>query len=129
MSATNLEKDLKKLGGVAKIRERLTRQKSEIVALYEHDLKAGQAASSELSDDIVDRANNAYNRELNFVLSDQERITLIHIDEAISRLDAGSYGICANCSRGIGLGRLEAMSWAKYCVDCQELAEDGMLDD
>jgi RNA polymerase-binding transcription factor DksA len=29
----------------------------------------------------------------------------------------------------IGLGRLEAMSWAKYCVDCQEMAEDGMLDD
>ena len=129
MPTTNLDKDLKELGGVAGIREQLSTQKAEIVTLYEHDLRAGQAASSESSDDIVDRANNAYNRELNFVLSDQERITLLHIDEALERLEVGSYGTCANCKVFIGIPRLEAMTWAKYCVDCQELVEDGMLDE
>lgn len=129
MPTTDLEKDLKKLGGVKTIRERLQTQRAEILALYENDLRAGQAASSESSDDIVDRANNAYNRELNFVLSDQERITLLLIEEALRRLASGEYGTCGHCARMIGLGRLEAMSWAKYCVDCQEMAEDGMLDD
>jgi len=117
------------LGGIDVVRRLLTTQRDEILAMYEHDVKAGQEASDEGSDDIVDRANNAYSRELLFSLSDGERHTMLRIEEALSRIESGSYGICTNCGNEIRAGRLKAMPWARYCIDCQELAEKGMLEE
>ncbi len=117
------------LGGIDVVKRLLTNQRDEILAMYEHDVKAGQEASDEGSDDIVDRANNAYSRELLFSLSDGERHTLLRIEEALKRIEASSYGICINCGNEIRSGRLKAMPWARYCIDCQELAEKGMLEE
>jgi len=109
-------------------RERLVEQRREIMDLYQSDVRAGQASTDEGTDDIVDRANNSYNRELMFSLSDAERQRLLDIDAALERIDEGGYGSCANCGREIGEKRLEAVPWARFCVDCQELAEQGMLE-
>ena len=121
--------NIDELGGVDVIRKLLLHHRDEILAMYEHDVKAGQEASDEGSDDIVDRANNAYSRELLFSLSDGERHTLLRIEEALQRLEGGTYGVCRNCAAEIRPGRLKAMPWARYCIDCQELAEKGMLDE
>jgi DnaK suppressor protein len=110
-------------------RERLLEHRQEILDLYESDVRAGQASTDEGTEDIVDRANNSYNRELMFSLSDTERTHLLAIDGALERLKEGSYGTCANCGREIGDKRLEAVPWARFCIDCQELAEQGMLDE
>ena len=126
---TATKSNLDELGGIEAVRKQLTLQRNEILAMYQQDVKAGQEASDEGSDDIVDRANNAYSRELLFSISDGERHTLLRIEEALARLDSGSYGICTNCSREIRAGRLRAMPWARYCIDCQELAEKGMLEE
>lgn len=109
-------------------RERLKQQRQEILSLYNADVRAGQASTDEGTDDIVDRANNSYNRELMFSLSDNERNHLLAIDAALERLEAGKYGTCANCNREIGEKRLDAVPWARFCVDCQELIEQGMLE-
>lgn len=109
-------------------RERLLEQRREIMDLYRSDVRAGQASTDEGTEDIVDRANNSYNRELMFSLSDAERQRLIDVDGALARIDEGGYGVCANCGREIGELRLEAVPWARFCVDCQELAEQGMLE-
>ena len=45
------------------------KHQAQILSLYEHDLKVGQQASDEGTEDIVDRANNSYNREFMFALS------------------------------------------------------------
>ena len=42
-------------------------------------------------------------------------------------MDEGGYGRCANCGQNIAVPRLEALPWARFCVDCQELAEKGLL--
>ena len=129
LKTTATKNNVDELGGIDVVRQRLTTQRDEILAMYEHDVKAGQEASDEGSDDIVDRANNAYSRELLFSLSDGERHTLLRIEEALARIESGAYGICTNCSNEIRAGRLKAMPWARYCIDCQELAEKGMLED
>ena len=108
-------------------RERLLEQQREILDLYEHDLRVGQEASDDGSEDIVDRANNSYNREFMFALSDAERIILREIDEALERLDEGGYGTCLNCREEIPKARLKAVPWARYCIDCQEQAEQGAI--
>ena len=110
------------------LRERLQNQRNEILNMYKQDLRAGQESADDGTEDIVDRANNAYNRELMFSLSDTERTTLLQIENALRRMDEGGYGRCANCGQNIAVPRLEALPWARFCVDCQELAEKGMLE-
>jgi RNA polymerase-binding transcription factor len=111
------------------LRDSLDLKRREMLSLYEHDVHAGQESTDDNADDFADRANNSYNRELMFSLSDTERQMLIHIDEAMRRLDQGIYGLCTFCSEPIGLPRLKALPWARYCIDCQEREENGLLDD
>ncbi|MEJ2084264.1 MAG: TraR/DksA family transcriptional regulator [Acidobacteriota bacterium] len=108
-------------------RRRLLEQQQQIMSLYQHDLRVGQEASDEGTEDIVDRANTSYNREFMFSLSDTERKILLEIENALSRLDEGSYGGCLNCSDEIPKARLRAVPWARYCVDCQEQVERGVI--
>ena len=110
------------------LRESLAAKRREVLDLYEHDLHAGQSSTDDNADDFADRANNSYNRELMFSLSDTERQMLIHIDGAYKRLDEGSYGRCDHCGEPIGLPRLKALPWARYCINCQEREEMGLLD-
>ncbi len=111
------------------LRERLLQQKQEILDMYNQDLKAGQESADDGTDDLVDRANAAYNRELMFSLSDSERTMLLQIEEALHRMRESAYGRCANCGQTIAPLRLEAVPWARFCIDCQELAEKGMLNE
>ena len=55
---------------------------------------------------------------LEVLLAQQERVR-----EALSRLDAGSYGKCVDCGRELPDERLEARPEAERCVDCQQKAE------
>ena len=108
-------------------KESLQTKRREVVNLYEHDVKVGQESTDDNSDDFADRANNSYNRETMFALSDVERRMVIQIDEALLRIDKSAFGICTHCSNLIGRPRLEAVPWAKFCIDCQEKDEKGLL--
>ena len=117
----------KKSNNTEVFRKKLVDHQKEILNLYEHDLRVGQEASDDGTEDIVDRANNSYNREFMFALSDTERQMLLEIEEALRRLDGGQYGTCLNCSDDIPKARLRAVPWARYCIDCQEQAEQGVV--
>lgn len=108
-------------------RERLQVKKQEILAMYQKDLKSGQESNDSPTEDLVDRANNAYTRELAFSISDSERELMHQIDLAIERLQTGAYGFCLHTGQQIGQARLEAIPWAKYSVEAQELLEKGLL--
>ncbi|WP_262003678.1 MULTISPECIES: TraR/DksA family transcriptional regulator [Microbacterium] len=45
---------------------------------------------------------------------------LRQVDDALARMDAGTYGVCANCGRPIPAARLQARPFAEYCVACAE---------
>jgi DnaK suppressor protein len=113
---------------IEKLRRQLEEQRQEILGLYQRDLEVGQSASDESVDDLVDRANNAYNREFMLALSGSERDLLRDIDGALERLEAGSHGICQPCGNAIPAARLKAVPWARYCIDCQERVEQGLLE-
>jgi len=111
------------------IRRKLEDHRAEILDLYNHDLRAGQAAADDAANDVVDQATNSYNRDFMFSLSDAERIRLLDIEKALSRVDEGLHGLCANCEEKIPQQRLRAVPWARYCIGCQERYESGLLDD
>ncbi len=126
--ASGAKKTTKKKTNSSEVfRRKLVDHQKEILNLYQRDLKVGQEASDDGTEDIVDRANNSYNREFMFALSDAERQMLLEIEDALERLDEGGYGTCLNCSDDIPKIRLRAVPWARYCIDCQEQAEQGVI--
>ncbi|MGF6824602.1 DnaK suppressor protein [Microbacterium sp. ZKA21] len=53
-------------------------------------------------------------------LADAAQAELRQIEDALVRVDAGTYGVCASCGRGIPSGRLQARPFAELCVPCAE---------
>ncbi len=45
---------------------------------------------------------------------------LREVQDALRRIEAGTYGVCYECEEAISVKRLEAVPWAKFCVSCQE---------
>ena len=113
---------------LGKFRAILEKKRAEVLALYKHDVQVGQESTDDNADDFADRANNSYNRETMFAISDAERSLLFEIDEAMERIDKDTYGECLHCNSMIGQARIEALPWAAFCIDCQELKEKGLLD-
>lgn len=50
------------------------------------------------------------------------------IDEALDRIEAGEFGVCAECGEALPARRLEAIPWARYCVRCQEREASGQAE-
>ena len=79
--------------------------------------------------DPVDLAVSNYSKNVQLALSENESRQLELIDEALERLEDDEYGICQNCEKEINPKRLAAIPWARYCLDCQELREQGLIDE
>jgi len=79
--------------------------------------------------DPVDLAVRNYSKNVQLAVSENESRQLTLIDEAVLRIDDGEYGRCQNCEKDINPKRLAAIPWARYCLDCQELLEKGLLDE
>ena len=112
--------------------EKYRRLLLEKKASLSNDLAKTRNAEEETSDestqDIADKAVSSYTREFLYSLSDNDRNTLLRIDQALARIDDGIYGNCLNCGVLMLEKRLVAVPWAPHCVDCQELAEKGLLE-
>lgn len=121
-------KTAKKDGAAAeKIRKRLLQKKDELVRDLEKNREVSDETIDESAQDMADRATSAYTKEFVYSLSESDRKILILIDEALGRLDAGTYGTCVNCSSPVQEKRIEAVPWARHCLDCQELQDKGLL--
>jgi len=110
-----------------KVRKRLLLKREELL----HDLAKNREVSDETVDesaqDMADRATSAYTKEFAYSLSESDRKTLVLIDEALGRLDAGTYGTCVHCAQPVQEKRIEAVPWARHCLDCQELQDKGLI--
>ena len=110
-----------------KYRRLLVEKKSSLMSELAKTKNAEEETTEESTQDIADKAVSSYTREFLYSLTDGERGTLLHIDDALARIEDGSYGFCLNCNTAMTEKRLNAVPWAPYCLDCQELSEKGML--
>ena len=99
-------------------------QLQDIVSKLEQD---GREADEEIANDVADKATNSYTKEFLFKKSNDDRFILQLIQEALERMDAGEYGTCVACGGEMQQKRLEAVPWARHCIDCQEKQEQGVL--
>jgi RNA polymerase-binding transcription factor DksA len=71
----------------------------------------------------ADAGSDAYDRDFALSLLSQEQDALYEIDEALKRIEQGTYGICELCNKPILHARLEAIPFARFTVDCQSQLE------
>jgi len=108
-------------------RKRLLAKQEELlrsVTKSEHD---GRQIDAEVTQDIADKAANSYTKEFLFHQSDDNRRILQLVDEALGRIKNGDYGSCVACQEDVQQKRLEAVPWARHCIECQEKQEQGLL--
>ena len=116
MTAANLKK----------IKERLLNER----ALLTEKLKGNDLSIDDSeTPDPVDLAVRNYSKNVMLAVSENESRQLVLVDEALLRVEDEEYGTCQNCEKAINQKRLAAIPWARYCLDCQELVEQGLLDD
>ena len=108
------------------IKERLIAERETLLnQLKENDLSVDDAETP----DPVDLAVRNYSKNVMLAVSENESRQLILINEALERLDDEEYGLCQNCEKEINPKRLDAIPWARYCLNCQELVEQGLLEE
>ena len=116
--------------------EKLARLKKILLAnlqAHTEHVREDQAAALELSDDgvkdTVDLSLMDVNKELALRLGERESQMIADIDQALLRIEEGSYGVCARCGKLINERRLEALPTARYDAACQEAIESANGDD
>jgi DnaK suppressor protein len=83
----------------------------------------GMSSEKALFPDPTDRASLESDRNFLLRIRDRERKLLVKIQEALNRIDEGSFGICQECGEDISESRLKARPVATLCVECKRKQE------
>src|SRR5262245_44930204 len=71
------------------------------------------------SGDWIDQSSQENDLHVRLALKQTDSKLLRAIEEAIHRIDQGTYGICMECENQIAPARLEAVPWTRVCIDCK----------
>jgi RNA polymerase-binding transcription factor len=74
---------------------------------------------------LGDVATATFDREMASTLEENSTHVLGEIDAALARIEEGTYGVCERCGEPIGEERLDALPWAKLCIDDKRKQERG----
>jgi len=119
---------------MASIKQRLLDEQTHL--LHDIDVKVQQVAED--GDDLdperggvgnhmADDANQTAEQETMLSLEGSIRRQLDQVNMALSRIDNGTYGTCANCGNPIPPARLEARPSSLLCISCQQMLDTGRL--
>jgi len=117
--------DKKRLEHFKKVLEERQQHLRQAVSRAENE---GRTTVGDIAEDIADRALNSYNKEFLFHQSNNERHLLQMVEGALARMREGTFGECISCGQEINAKRLEAVPWARHCIECQEKLEKGELE-
>jgi DnaK suppressor protein len=103
----------------------LLKQREHLLSTIEHhDIgrtllgdEAGELSRSTADNHLADTASETYERELDEGLEEDAQEQLREVEDALGRIEAGSYGTCEACGKQIPEERLEAVPWTKLCID------------
>jgi DnaK suppressor protein len=111
---------------VDEIKQRLITERENLQnKLKENDLSIDDSETP----DPVDLAVRNYSKNVMLAVSENDSRQIQLINEALERIEDEEYGLCQNCEKPINPKRLDAIPWARYCLSCQELVEQGLLDE
>jgi DnaK suppressor protein len=107
---------------LATLRAKLEGERSLIRVRLQDHIGAINDGDRELPDEM-DQASRDQDQGFLLRLADKERKLLLELDHALSKMDAGTYGLCEGTDEPIGFGRLSARPWARYGIAYKEELE------
>ena len=106
-------------GDFAHFREILMKRRQEILD-NQKPLSDSMVDTNTRQGDLADQANGNNEVHIHLKLKQTDAKILIAIEEALQRVEAGSYGVCRDCGDEIARVRLEAIPWTRVCITCKE---------
>ena len=97
---------------------------AEALRTNRHD---GSGDLSNMPTHPADLGTDNYEQEFTLGLLESERLILSEIDEALARIENGTYGVCMGTGKPITKARLRAKPWAKYTIEYARKREEGRL--
>ena len=98
-----------------------------VTSMESEALRRDRSELSNMPTHMADIGTDNYEIDNVLGLMDSERKILAEIDDALRRIEGGTYGICEGGGEQIPRQRLDAIPWARYCVSCATLLEKGLL--
>jgi len=109
---------------IEKCRAELQSQLDELLAGAERTVVDMTSVEEENFPDPTDRASLESNRNFTLRLRDRDRKLVAKINEAMKRIEGGTFGICDGCGAQIEEKRLIARPVTSLCIDCKTVAEE-----
>lgn len=104
-----------------KFRQLLLRKRAELVgdvSMMENEALRGQSGSlSNTPSHMAEQGSEAYEQSLSLDLAAADRRLIKEIDDALTRISAGTYGVCEATGQPIKLDRLAELPWARYSIE------------
>lgn len=114
-------------------RKIITEKRKEILEELESlkasmmDVQTGEYANESSTYSLhMEQGTDAMEREKVFLFASREGKFLNYLDDALKRIDKGTYGFCINCGKLIPKARLEAVPHAQLCIECKNLKKGSM---
>jgi RNA polymerase-binding protein DksA len=104
-------------------RTRIIRELGRIEESINDSSESSDGAKKSYSNHLADLGTDFMEKEKNFYYATQEGHYLRSLDEALERMERGSYGKCEDCGELIGMKRLEAVPGARLCIKCKSESE------
>jgi DnaK suppressor protein len=107
--------------------EERDRVSAAINHLHEDNSRSFEDETEEETHDnhLADSATATLNREIDYTLEENAEHVLQAVNEALQRIEDGTFGTCGRCGKPIAEERLEAIPYANRCIDCKRLEERG----
>jgi len=102
---------------------KLLEMRRQLLREIDKDRQLGREVTKEGGMDSYDLASEERDREISFLLTDRDREKLQAIQDALDRIEEGTYGVCESCETEIAEGRLMALPFTRLCVSCQAQEE------
>jgi RNA polymerase-binding transcription factor DksA len=115
---------------IAKIKERLLQQRAEYQKEYA-DLEEGSLLTSQsessgeasFDEEYADAGSYTFEREKALSIGNNIRDLLDKVGHALTKIEAGTYGICDNCGNPIAKARVLALPHSSLCLSCKQIEE------
>jgi DnaK suppressor protein len=114
----------KSLHRTAMLKQGLLERQHELRNDVHNRMRDGRARRTQEGTDDLEHSEAHVQDELTLALLQMQSETLVRIDAALARLDAGGYGLCLECADEIATRRLRALPFAVRCQACEEKREE-----
>ena len=104
---------------VETFKRKLLEMRRELLGQVERKKLYSKEVGEDGIPDSGDVAAYSYSKEVLMGLGENERTKLRLVEEALAKIDEGTYGVCERCEEAIPVKRLELLPFTRYCVQCQ----------